>query len=77
MSRTAISGSPDLVSGRSNEGGEKDVDTKEGVSTITTTADPQLSCTIRASNTELKRSDMKNKMYDIISSCIIIYILGN
>ena len=59
MSRTAISGSPDLVSGRSNEGGNKAVDTKEGVSTITTTAVLQLSCTTRASNTELKRSDMK------------------
>ena len=59
MSWTAISGSPDLVSGRINEGGNKAVDTKEGVSTITTTAVLQLSCTTRASNTELKRSDIK------------------
>ena len=62
MSRTAISGSPDLVSGRSNEGGNKAVDTKEGISTITTTAVLQLSCTTtHASNTKLQRSDMKIK----------------
>ena len=55
MSRTAISGSPDLVSGRSIVGGNTVVDPKDGVSTITTTVNLPSSCTSDASNTELKR----------------------
>ena len=49
MSRTASSGSPDLVSGRSIKGGKKAVNQKEDVSTITTTVDLQQSASTRAS----------------------------
>lgn len=58
MSRTALSGSPDLVSGRSFGGGNKAVNTTEGVSTITTTVDLQLSSTVSVSDAKKTRLDI-------------------
>ena len=54
MSNTRISGSPDVVSGRSC-GGDTVVCTKAGVSTITTTVDLQSSSTTSVSHTENTR----------------------
>ena len=55
MSRTAISGSPDLVSGRSIVGGSKADSSKEVVSTITKNVDLKPSTFSASSKTELRR----------------------
>lgn len=59
MSRTALTGSPDLVSGRSFGGSNKAGNTTEGVSTITTTVDLQLSTTVSVCDAENTRLDIK------------------
>ena len=55
MSRTAISGSPDLVSGRSTVGGSKADSKKEVVSTITTNINLRSSTFSNSSKDEGKR----------------------
>ena len=69
MSRTALNGSPELVSGRSVGGGNKAVNTTEGVSTITTTVGLQLSSTASVSEVENTRWDIKITRY-------IVYLLS-
>ena len=55
MSRTALSGSPDLVSGRSIVGGSKADSPKEVVSTITKNVDLKSSAFSTSSKAKLRR----------------------
>ena len=55
MSRTAISGSPDLVSGRTTSGGSKVEDEKAEVSTLTTSINLKSSAFVTSSQEQSKR----------------------
>ena len=55
MSRTAISGSPDLVSGRTTSGGSKVEDEKAEVSTLTTNINLKSSAFVTSSQEQSKR----------------------
>ena len=55
MSRTAISGSPDLVSGRTTSGGSKVEDEKAEVSTLSTNINLKPSTFISSSQEQSKR----------------------